>query len=219
MEAVLDEQHREVIIFSELTLYGTCADPALARRIANDIESAWNGPHAQVIVSGIPYSVGFSIRGNYVPEWRAWLLIQLNRSKRNLFVRIEEKTNSSMAGISYWDGDGNTGEFRLSDILPEDSTTAAHEYGHGLGLLHPDNMDIRGSGRPGIMYPRGTLTDREYQWNPAATAGKEGGTLNPGYRKVTEDDIRSLRLDQKLGNRKSAPLGSLSNVFHWKARL
>ena len=195
MEAVLDSQSKSLTITSDLILYGT-ASPALAKRIAADIQNAWNAPGARVTLGGLPYVVRFIITGRYVPAWQAWMMLKLNRSKRNLFVRVEEKTNNSMAGISYWDGDGNTGEFRLSDILPPDSTTAAHEYGHGMGLLHPHKLDIR---------------------DPSATAGKKGGTLNPAHRKVRQEDIDALHLEQRLGSGNTVELGGMSNVFHARA--
>ena len=47
----------------------------------------------------------------------------------------------------------------LVDNLKQTSTTAAHEYGHTIGLVHPDVLDLRGGRELGIMYPRGTICD------------------------------------------------------------
>lgn len=81
--------------------------------------------------------------------------------------------------ISFVDGlNSNTGYFLLDNLL-NGSTTAAHEFGHTLGLDHPHNLDIRGKGVPGIMYPRGTIVDPPYQYDPNAAPGKPGGTMNP----------------------------------------
>ena len=109
----------------------------------------------------------------------------------------------------------NTGIFLLENLY-EGSTTAAHEYGHSLGLRHPPQLDYRGHGVPGIMCPRGTLVDPEYQYNPAAAPGdhQNGGTLHPRYRRVKPADIRSLRLDRLCKTQSFAILGEFSSVWH-----
>ena len=100
--------------------------------------------------------------------------------------------------ISFVDGLGcNTGYFLLENLY-KGSTTAAHEYGHTLGLDHPRILDIRGHGLPGIMYPRGTLVDGQYQYEPAMAAGLRGVTMQPMHRRVKEQDVDDLRL-HKLG--------------------
>ena len=54
-------------------------------------------------------------------------------------------------------------------------------------------MDIRGQGVPGIMYPRGTLVDPQFQYDPSKPAGVTGGTMHPMYRKVKLEDIEALK--------------------------
>ena len=110
----------------------------------------------------------------------------------------------------------NTGYFKLQNIL-DNSTTAAHEFGHTLGLDHPHNLDIRGGGTPGIMYPRGTLVDPHFQYYPEVAAGEKGGTLNPFTRKVLQKDIDDLHLDNLEFNENSmAMVGAFSSVWHEK---
>jgi hypothetical protein len=135
-----------------------------------------------------------------------------NTDPRLNFFRIEEY---SLHDISSVDGLGcNTGYFKLGNILNH-STTAAHEYGHTLGLDHPKDLDIRGKGQPGIMYPRGTLCDPEYQYDPAALAGGPGGTLNPFRRKVLQADIAGLRLSRLVFDERSlSVLGEFSSLYH-----
>ena len=110
----------------------------------------------------------------------------------------------------------NTGYFKLGNLLNH-STTAAHEYGHTLGLDHPKDLDIRGKGQPGIMYPRGTLCDPAYQYDPAAPAGGPGGTLNPFTRKVLDSDIAGLRLSRlAFGGQRLQVVGEFSSYYHQK---
>ena len=97
------------------------------------------------------------------------------------------------------------------------STTAAHEYGHTIGLDHPANLDIRGQGQPGIMYPRGTVCDPFYQYDPNAEPLQAGGTINPYTRKVLLSDIDQLRLHKLSWNAGGfAVLGDFSSVYHDK---
>ncbi len=65
------------------------------------------------------------------------------------------------------------------------------------------------------MYPRGTLVDPQYQWNPSARPGEFGGTLKPDKRVVTLEDIAMLGLDQlDYDWQGRARLGGLTNVYH-----
>ena len=210
-EAEIISNSRQLIIHSTLFFYGTVVNDALAAQVAKDISDHWNEPNATVIINKELYRVVFNIEGiwskSLVPD-----MIFDNDSPRNNYFRIEAY---AMNNISFVDGiPCNTGYFKLDNLL-NNSTTAAHEYGHTLGLVHPEMLDVRGMGQPGIMYPRGTICDPQFQYNPAVPPGAKGGTLNPFTRKVLQSDIDLLQLHLLPFNNKGlAVIGDFSSVFH-----
>ncbi|MBA4167605.1 MAG: hypothetical protein H0X41_08710 [Chitinophagaceae bacterium] len=130
------------------------------------------------------------------------------------FFRIEKYVTGN---VSYVDGIGsNTGCFKLDNLM-QTTTTAAHEYGHTIGLEHPHNTDIRGGLQCGIMYPRGTLCDAHLQYDPAASAAAHGGFLDPQHRKVCLSDIENLHLHKLDFNEHGfAQLGEFTSIYHDK---
>ena len=212
-EAELIRESGLLVIRSHFVFYGEGATDPIAKQIALDIQSHWNEPQAKVKIGNYLYQVQFSISGEYEadldPE-KVWF----NDDPRLNFFRIEEYV---MGNISFVDGiNCNTGYFKLQN-LEQTSTTAAHEYGHTIGLDHPNKLDIRGSGTAGIMYPRGTICDPLYQYDSNAIPGQPGGTLDPKHRQVTQEDIALLRLDRLRFNSKNrAIVGGFSSIYHEK---
>jgi len=212
-EVELVSSRQALIIHSEFYFYGEAADPALSMQIAADIAFHWNQPKASIIIHGQAYQVIFDIQGSYSPDLSSESVWYNVNPRRNYF-RVEQ---FSFSHISFVDGIGsNTGYFKL-DNLADNSTTAAHEYGHSLGLEHPILLDIRGQGQPGIMYPRGTICDPAFQYDHAALPLQPGGTLNPYTRKVLQSDIDDLHLERLRFNRQGlAVLGEFSSLYHEK---
>ncbi|MDP9042619.1 MAG: M10 family metallopeptidase domain-containing protein [Bacteroidota bacterium] len=212
-EALLNRNNKELFIHSDFYFYGETASQLLAETISADIANHWNEPEGIVVIKNIPYRVEFRIRGFFenqlLPE-----TVWFNTNPRNNFFRVEE---FSPVHVSFVDGIGcNTGYFKLDNLL-HNSTTAAHEYGHTIGLDHPANLDIRGMGQPGIMYPRGTVCDPVYQYDPAAEPLQPGGTINPFTRRVLQSDIDQLRLHKLSWDDKGfAVLGDFSSIYHEK---
>lgn len=206
--AELDRQ--QLTIRSHIITYGNAATEALTSRIREEIENLWNEPAAWILLDDYYYQVVFRISAACRPAISD-LEIYQNLDPLNNYFRVEEFAHGN---ISFVDGLGcNSGYFKLENLY-EGSTTAAHEYGHSLGLDHPESLDIRGKGQPGIMYPRGTLVDPEFQYEPDKPAGAKGGTLWPKYRRVLESDILHLRLHKLEFDNGKALIGNFSNVWH-----
>ncbi|RRB06819.1 hypothetical protein [Larkinella rosea] len=214
------DSEQTITVFTELYLYGSVATDELANRIAYNVVRVWDRPEIILSLDDVDFLIRFQVIGMYVDDPRP--LLHKNRDYKKMFFRIETETDNSLGGISYMDGlNSNTGFFRLDNVGFEGSTTEAHEIGHGWGLVpgtpdgHPQNLNLIGRGQPGIMYPRGTLVDPEYQWNPSARPGEFGGTLKPDKRVATLEDIAMLGLDQlDYDWQGRARLGGLTNVYH-----
>ena len=212
-EVELNIERKQIIIRSHIITYGDAANESNTEAIRDEIERMWNEPQASVSIKGESFLVVFRITAQYLPAITPEEIYQDVNPKNNFF-RIEEYAEGN---ISFVDGIGsNSGYFKLENLY-KGSTTAAHEYGHTIGLEHPHELDIRGMGQPGIMYPRGSLVDPVFQYDARIPAGQTGGTLHPMFRKVLQHDIDLLKL-QKLpfNNNKLAVIGEFSNIYHSK---
>jgi len=199
-----------LVLRAHIITYGHASDPILTARIREEIESMWNEPKVRIPVSGRELSVEFRISAAYAPDLDPAAVLNNTDPKKNFF-RIEEKV---FGNISFVDGLGCNSGFFQADNLYQGSTTAAHEFGHTLGLDHPWDLDLRGKGRPGIMYPRGTLVDPQFQYDSAMEAGLPGGTMHPMHRRVTKADILALGLDRLSASNRQTVLGRFTNVYH-----
>jgi hypothetical protein len=205
---------KEITIRSHLVIYGNEATTGLTHQIREEIEQMWNEPGALIKIDERELMVRFIISADCRPDISELEVLQNTDPIMNYF-RIESFAHGN---ISFVDGLGcNTGYFLLENLY-RGSTTAAHEYGHTLGLDHPANLDIRGQGVPGIMYPRGTLVDPSYQYDASKPAGQTGGTMHPMYRKVRVQDILDLKLNKLKFENDRSVIGAFSSVFHWSHR-
>ena len=218
-EPVIDKKNKTITVTSNITFYGAEGSSELATKAAADIQSQWNAANGKTTIDGVEYSVSFVVTGTYDNS------ITANDRKNNTDIKNNYvKFTKSGIAVSYMDGAGsNTGEFLIKNVNNAKSTTEAHEFGHGYGLEHPTDTDLRGKGQPGIMYPRGTLVDAKYTYDPKKgdskvdpTTGARSNTVNPIYRKVTQQDINNLGLDKIKYDPKTGAgqLGKLSNIKH-----
>jgi hypothetical protein len=210
-EAEIKPGIHQLCIHSTLFFYGNAASDALSLAIAKDIADHWNEAKGNVRMKNVVYDVVFEIEGILAKSLTPEMIFE-NNNRRNNYFRIEAFASGN---ISFVDGVGsNTGYFLLDNLL-NNSTTAAHEYGHTIGLDHPEILDIRGKGTPGIMYPRGTIVDPQFQYSPIAAPLAPGGTINPFSRKVLQEDIDNLQLSRLPYNRSGvAMIGNFTNIWH-----
>jgi hypothetical protein len=206
----IDASSRLLLISSHIITYGNAATPVITEQIEEEIETMWNEPRASLMFDDLRVEVRFKITASCHVSISEIEVYQ-NLDPRNNYFRIEEFVHGN---ISFVDGLGcNSGYFKLENLY-KGSTTAAHEYGHTLGLPHPQYLDIVGEGVPGIMYPRGTLVDPQYQYDPSKVAGVTGGTMHPMYRKVRQQDIEDLKIHKLKFENSRAVLGDFTNIYH-----
>ncbi|MDB5201804.1 MAG: peptidase m10a and m12b matrixin and adamalysin [Ferruginibacter sp.] len=209
----LDENAGEIRIRARIFLYGDAASEALAAAVAGDIQQHWNAAQALVQIRKKEYRIIFLIDGFFRQDL-APVEVYENDDPLNNYFRVEEEAGGNISSVD--DIGSNTGYFKLDNLL-NNSTTAAHEFGHSLGLLHPNELDIRGQGAPGIMYPRGTIVDPGFQYDPAAMPATNGGTMNPFFRRVLQKDIDDLHIHRLSFNENGiAIIGAFSSVWHDK---
>lgn len=209
-ELEIDIENGKMVFQANIITYGHAADERVTELIRREIETMWNEPDMMVQMNDISLPIEFRISALLKKNIDPYEIVS-NLDPRNNYFRIEER---SIHNISFVDGLGcNSGYFQY-DNLYEGSTTAAHEFGHTIGLEHPVDLDYRGRGVPGIMYPRGTLVDPEFQYDPNIEAGLPGGTMHPKFRKVRPEDIDALNFRKLRFKNSKAVLGEFTNVYH-----
>lgn len=201
----------EIHIRARLIFYGAEANHTVAQAIIAEINRMYNEPRATVQINGDDRLAVFIIEYALLDPTESERLIRGNEDYLNNFIRLEKENIVTRSFMGFGLGD-NVGHWIVSDQLGH-STTAAHEFGHGMGLDHPDRLDYRGSGSPPpIMAPRGTLVDPQYQWESQAKAGEVGGTMNPIHRRVSVEEIQKIVSNLTFRDDGTARIGRLTNI-------
>ncbi len=204
-----------VTIESHFVFYGDEANEELAIKIVDEITSMFNAAEGEAYVNQTWCRVMFKITFEVTTEKNAFNQLQSNSDPKKIFVRIESSkpegqgisTNRSEMNLC-----DNSGFFVTSDNLGN-STTAAHEYGHSLGLLHPAS-DQRGKGNPGIMAARGTLVDEPWRYDNWQQSNYLG--VDPAKRTVTQTDIDLIFKSIRFNQDGFADIGTSRNYFYTK---
>ena len=129
------------------------------------------------------YRAKFKISYQTVSIADAIKLIKRNKSARNNFIRVENGSHSSFTITDSNTGGGNSYWFNTNDDLAN-STTPSHEFGHGLGLEHPENDLTNVTSRPHIMIPRNTRYGKN--WSIVKNGVR---VVNPNSRRVTKQNV------------------------------
>ncbi|MCD8540567.1 MAG: hypothetical protein LRY55_12975 [Leadbetterella sp.] len=211
MSAIAYIEEEEIRVRAVIFLYGKHAGDALASDIAAEINRMWNQPLVVIPVRDRYLKVRFRVEAEPLTVEQARQKMRENRSHEVNFVRVEDANilERSMMGRGLGQ---NSGHWLITDELGQ-STTAAHEFGHALGLPHPDRLDYRGTGYPPIMAPRGTLVDPVYQWNPLAEPGAYGGTMRPVHRRVRQEEVMAV-LARAVFTGDNFIIGEISNLYY-----
>lgn len=210
--AVFDKVSNKINIKAKLHFYGKYADGALAQKIVEEINRLWNEPQTFLELGGEKFLIRFEVSSEVLDNSEVLKQIPANLSFENNYIRIEDKNIAERSMMGFGLGE-NCGHWLISDQLG-DSTTAAHEFGHALGLPHPENIDFRFTGPPPIMAPRGTIVDAEYQWNPLAEPGLVGGTMKPIHRKVRSSEVLDIFSSYQYLSFEPMNIGNLSNIIY-----
>lgn len=208
-EIEIIENTKNIYIHANMIIYGNAADESIAKYIADEIGEMWSEPKGKILLDNDVFTLSFMTTWQYAPDLNKDDIIY-NNNPRNNYFRVEEYSKIQISMVD--DLGANSGYF-LKVNLYEGSTTAAHEFGHTMGLRHPAIMDIRGQGRPGIMYPRGTLVDPEFQYNPLAKYGEPLHTMNPIHRRVKQEEIDLIGIPQLIINEQLI-VGKFTAIYH-----
>jgi hypothetical protein len=207
-EVTIDNKKKTVTVQARIIIYGSQANPELAKQFAEKLNSMWNSTGAKVTIGESKYSVNFNFTGEYREDGESLKNeIYNNTDSKNNYFRVENTTERSDGSSHVDEIGGNSGYINQVQNTASNNTTVPHEFGHLLGLNHPAGYDQRGLTPPNIM------TTRE-QWG-APGYSDEQGYVNPAQREVTKGNINSIGLSQlRYDKTGKANLGCPTNTYY-----
>ncbi len=237
-ELRVDNKSKTMTVNTNVYIYGGKASKKLAAQLEKNANKLYNesGQKVSLIVNGkevTQYNLKFKIKVIYKADVTDDE-IKNNTDVKNNYYRVEDDVSAYNGGknTSFSDalsGGSNTGAFRYDQISNPNSTTFAHEIGHGFGMWngelnkdrdkdgHPFNMNLQGK-QPGIMsvpsdgrlIETKTKVDKQYQ--------DKNGYLDINKRKVTSDDIKNMFLRPIQIQNGKGRVGNTTNYSHFPKR-
>ena len=106
-------------------------------------------------------------------------------------------------------GGSNSFFINVNQLNEVNSTTAAHEYGHSLGLSGHSSEGEYLEGDPDIMTSKFTNCEQNCSTNPPLPAidGKKGYRLDTQYRQVQQKNLDGLNISR-------TSVGALDNIIY-----
>ena len=139
--AKINSESSQISIEAELVFYGKYSTDDLAQKIVLEINQMWNEPSAKLQLGSRLFDIVFDIKYLCLSNSEVLLKVMNNTDYAVNFIRIEDKNIAERSMMGFGLGE-NSGHWLITDQLGE-STTAAHEFGHALGLPHPNQLDFR----------------------------------------------------------------------------
>jgi RHS repeat-associated protein len=165
-----------VTITSKIFVYGSGATKDIANNLANNMQNVWNSANGTVKIDNKTYRVKFVVTAEYVSEKQAQQYAQGNQqdgAHNHLinFARVEngyeneartDPAENRTEGVK----GGNSMMFGNKHVTKE-TTTGAHEFGHGLGREdHEGGYAQSLCGQPGIMATKHAAVEAEFTQDP-----------------------------------------------------
>lgn len=194
--------------------------------IKKDIYSVWlNKKRHQVYWHNQTYFIKFNILQKFISRHQFQKLIAKNSNSSNNFIELTDENSEGSSYVAsdenenifnygswlypemqgYWDHELQKFFYMQKDAIPAKITgtqkftstkVAAHEFGHLLGLKHPNRGNLFGLGNPDIMAPRGIYVDAPYQLEPSIdpmlTPLEPGARMNLTVRTLQEKNLQEL---------------------------
>jgi hypothetical protein len=187
----INEQFKEIKINVHLIFYGDKAS-TFSKVAIQEIQSAWTAkefffPEGSVYPS---YRMKINLTSQTVSEMKAQTLAEDNKDYKNNFIRLDQGEVDKESFVL--SNGANSGVWYAAQGIGK-SKTAAHEFGHILGLGHLNPNIIKDKATVSIMATKMTeVSDKKFQNLTGNTIFGFKDKLNISFRQVTDNDLSQL---------------------------